>query len=169
MIHKNLQNGITLIETLVYTAIFSMFILTLASFSDSIQTTRLRNQSILEVHSQGSSAIRIMTYTIRNAVQVNSPVISNSGTSISLETIDPLTNPTIFMMATGTLYMQEGTGDPVALTNNRVEVQSLVFSNFSRVSTPDTIKIRFSLKNSDLHSRTGEQYSKDFYGSASIK
>lgn len=166
---KNLKNGITLIETLVYTAIFSMFILTLVSFSNSIHTTRLRNQSMLEVHSQGSSVIRILTQNIRNAVKVNEPVISNSGTSISLETIDPLTNPTIFMMATGTLYMKEGASDPVALTNNRVEVFNLVFSNLSRISTPDTIRIRFSLKNSDIHNRDGEQYTKDFYGSASIK
>lgn len=169
MLSNTKQKGLTLIETLVYVAIFSMFVVTMASFSDQINSARLRNQTILEINYQGSRIVQDINSTIRNAVSINDPVITNSGTSLSIETVNPLNNPTVFTVATGTLYMQEGTNDLVALTNNRVEVSNLIFSNMSRVSTPGTIRIRFTLKNSDMYIKPEEQYTKDFYGSASIR
>lgn len=170
MSKNNLQKrGLTLIETLVYVAIFSMFVVTMASFSDQINSARLRSQTILEINYQGSRIVQDINSTIRNAVSINDPVITNSGTSLSVETVNPVHNPTIFTVATGTLYMQEGTNDLIALTNNRVEVTDLIFSNMSRVGTPGTIRIRFTLKNSDTYTKPEEQYTKDFYGSASIR
>lgn len=159
----------TLIETLVYTAIFSMFVLTLSSFANMTNSNRLRNQTMQEVNYQGSQAMYIMTQSIRNASAITVPVISNSGTALNIETLDPLTNPTVFYISTSTLYMIEGTSDPVALTNNRVAIQNLVFSNFSRTSTPGTVRVRFDLKNADTLTHTEEQYTKSFYGTASIR
>ena len=169
MLKNTTQKGLTLIETLVYVAIFSMFVVTLSSFSDQINSARLRNQTILEINYQGTRIIQDINSTIRNAVSINDPVITNSGATLSLETLDPSTNPTVFSVATGTVYIQEGTNDPIALTNDRVEVTDLIFSNMSRVGTPGTIRIRFTLKNSDIHIKPEEQYTKDFYGSASIR
>ena len=169
MSKNNLQKGLTLVETLIYVAIFTMFVLTLSSFSSQINSARLRSQIILEINYQGSRIIQDINSTIRNATSINSPVITNSGTSLSVETVDPNHNPTVFSVATGTLYVQQGTNDLIALTNNRVEVSDLIFSNMSRVGTPGTIRIRFTLKNSDAHAKPEEQYTKDFYGSASIR
>ena len=166
---NHIQKGMTLIETLVYTAIFTMFVVTLASFANTTNSTRLRNQTTQEVNHQGSLVVRTMTQSIRNSVAINEPVISNSGTLISLQTSSSSTNPTIFYVATGTLYMIEASSTPVALTNNRVTIQDLVFSNLSRTSTPGTIRIRFDLKNADTLIKKEEQYIKKFYGTASIR
>lgn len=165
----NSQKGLTLLETLIYVVIFSMFVVTLSSFSGSINSARLRSQTMLEVNYQGSQIIHTVTQTVRNAVSISNPVISNSGDSLTLNTDDPATNPTIFSLATGTLYIQEGLNEPIALTNNRVEINNLVFSNFSKASTPGTIKIRFNLKNADVYVKPEQQYNRDFYGSASIR
>lgn len=163
------QKGLTLIETLVYVAIFTMFVVVLSSFSGQINSARLRNQTILEINYQGSQIIQDINSTIRNAVSINEPVITNSGTSLSVETINPAHNPTVFSVATGTLYIKQGTNDSIPLTNNKVEVSNLIFSNMSRFGTPGNIRIRFTLKNSDIYTKPEEQYTKDFYGSASIR
>lgn len=166
---KYIQKGMTLIETLVYTAIFTMFVLTLASFANTTNSTRLRNQTTQEVNHQGSLVVRTITQSIRNAVAINNPVISNSGTILSLQTSSSSTNPTVFYVATSTLYMVEASSTPVALTNNRVAIQDLVFSNLSRTSTPGTVRVRFDLKNADALIKKEEQYIKKFYGTASIR
>lgn len=165
----NLKKGLTLIETLIYVAIFTMFVTSLFSFSERANLSKLRNQTMLEVNYQGSQVIDIITQSIRNATSTSNPAIGNSSDSLVINTLDPLKNPTIFSIATGTLYIKEGPNDLVALTNDRVEMTDLVFSNYSRTSTPGTIKIRFNLKNADAFNKPEQQYTKTFYGSASIR
>lgn len=164
-----MQKGITLIETLIYTSIFTLFSVTLFSFSGISVDTRLRNQMMLEIHHQGSQSVYVISQAIRNAVSINEPSFANSSTVLSLETDNPETNPTLFSVMDGTLFMKEGLNNQVALTNKYVKVENFEFSNLSRLSTPGTIRIRFSLANSDTYSNPEQQYVKDFYGTGTIR
>lgn len=161
----NLQKGISLVETIVYVAIFSIFIIGLAQFSTTLSSTRLHTQGVLEVNDQGSQAIKLITQTLRNASSVNSPTIGNSGSSLSVVTNIPATSPTIFSLSDGVLYITEGVGSPIALTNNKVVVSNLTFSNFSRASTPNIIKISFTITSAS----TRDPYSVNFEGSGALR
>lgn len=160
--------GISLIETLIYVAIFSIFVVALTSFSRSILLARVHNQIVLEVNDQGSRAVKTITQTLRNASQVNSPTITNTAQNLSIATEAPATNPTVFSLIGGTLYITEGSGSPVALTNSKVVMSNLLFFNLSRSGTPNIIKVNFTLT-STTSSSTGDTYSVTFDGSAALR
>lgn len=163
----NQQKGFSLIETLIYVVIFTMFVSALTSFTGTMNSARLHTQTQLEVGYQGSQAIRTITHTIRNANTIDSPAMSISSPSLTVVSI--LTGTTTFSETDGVLYITENANPPIALTNNQVEVTDLVFSNFSTTSTPGVIQVSFTLSNSASSTRASEQYSADFYGTAAIR
>ena len=161
----NLQKGISLVETIIYVAIFSIFVIGLAQFSSTLSSTRLHTQGVLEVNDQGSQAIKLITQTLRNGSSVNNPTIGSSASSLSVVTNSPSTSPTIFSLSGGVLYITEGAGSPVAVTNNKVVVSNLTFSNFSRTSTSNIIKVNFTITSVDAR----DPYSVTFDGSGALR
>lgn len=161
----NTQRGISLIETIVYIAIFSIFVIGIAQFSTTLTTTRLRTQGVLEVNDQGSQIIKLITQTLRNGNSVNIPTIGSSGSNLSINTGVPATNPTVFSESGGVLYITEGTDSPAALTNNKVVISNLAFSNFSRANTPNIIKVSFTITSAS----TRNPYSVNFNGSGALR
>ncbi|MEI6843152.1 MAG: type II secretion system protein [bacterium] len=166
-IQKN--SGFTLIETIIYVAIFGMVIVGLAEFALSLNSYRMRTQVMLEVSDQGASLVRTITQSVRNGTAINSPVVGNSAGVLSIATASSSTNPTTFSASGEVLYMVEGTSSAVALTNNKVKVSNLVFSNTSRPATHGTVLVRFTLSNTASTTRAEEQYSVNFYGTATIR
>ncbi len=161
----NFQKGISLVETIVYVAIFSIFVIGLAQFSTTLSSTRLHIQGTLEVNQQGSQALKLITQTLRIGSSINNPTIGNSGSSLSIDTGVPATNPTVFSLVAGVLYITEGSDSPVALTNNKVVVSDLTFSNLSRSNTPNIIKTSFTLTSTS----TRDPYAVSFSGSSALR
>ena len=163
------KSGFSLVEILIYIAIFSVFVISLVSFNSSLTASRLHNQMMLEVNDQGEKVMKIITQTLRNSSQVNSPTIGSAANNLSVVTGVPVNDPTVFSLSGGVLYITEGAGSPVALTNNQVITSSLLFSNFSRSSTPNIIKVSFTLASIALSSSPGGTYSFTFNGSAALR
>lgn len=162
------KKGISLVETIIYVAIFGMIVTSFVSFGSSMTTTRLHNQTTLEINDQGQKIMKIITQTIRNASGVNSPTIGNTASNLSLAMYSSPINPTVFSSSGGVLYITEGVGGAIALSNNKVIVSNLTFSNFSRSSTPDVIKISFKLDPVSTGG-IGGNYSFTFNGSAQLR
>ncbi len=158
---KQKNRGFTLTETVIYVAIFSIFVLGIASFSSNMTKARLSSQIILEVNNQGNQIINLITQTIRNSTEVTSPALGMTGSSLSV-------NSVTFSETGGVLFITEGSEDPLALTNNKVIISNLIFSNLSQPSSPETVQIRFTLGNVDSV-RQEDIYSSNFYGSASLR
>ena len=160
--------GISLVETIIYVAIFSMIVTAFVSFSNSMTTTRLHNQMDLEVNDQGQKIMKIITQTIRNSSGVNSPTIGNVSSNLSLVTYQTSLNPTIFSNVGGVLYVSEGGGSQIALTNNKVIISNLIFSNLSLPNTGDVIRVSFILSSVTSGGLAGS-YSFTFNGSAQLR
>lgn len=163
------KQGMTLIETLIYVAIFSIFIVALASFAININSSRISGQIIFDVNDQGSQVINVITQSLRNASTTTIPAIGTSSSTLSITTTVPAQNPTIFSLINGVLYIKEGANNSVALTNNKVTVSNLVFSDLSQPLKPKTVQIRFKISNSASSTKPEEQYSLNFYGSGSLR
>jgi Tfp pilus assembly protein PilW len=163
------KKGFSLVETIIYVAIFSIFIAGTASFMSGISASRLNNQMVLEINDQGSKAMKMITQSIRDASQVNSPTIGNTALNLSLATPFSTTSPTVFSESGGVLYITEGSGSAVALTNNKVIVSDLLFSNMSRPSTTNIIKISFKLTSVNASTSPSGQYSFTFNGSGGLR
>lgn len=163
------KKGFSLIEAVIYIAIFTMFVGALVNFTLNLNTSRLHSQTMLEVKGQGADLMRILTKTITNATAINYPGTGLSSGAISVNLPDASKSPTIFSGSGEAIYITEGANSAVALTNNKVKVTNLSFKNVSKTATPGTIQIRFTISNTANQKLPEQQYAIDFYGTASLR
>lgn len=165
---KICAKGFTLVELLLYVGISSVILFVISMFLGAMLQSQVKNQAILEVEQQGMQVLYTMTRVIRNADSVSSPTIGSSGSSLTIATSDPLTNPSIFSVSNGSLLMTEGVNSPVALNNNQVTVSDFNIENLSRAGTAGTVKIQFKISYINPSGRNEYDFSKTFYGNATI-
>lgn len=161
--------GFTLVELLLYLGLAAIMVLVIATFFGTMLEARVQNQVIAEVESQGATVLQRITQTIRNADNITSPAIGASASSLTLDMVPIGIDPTVFNLASGVIRITEGAGSAVALTNSRVTVSALTFRNLSRISTPGTIRIQFTLTYVNPSNRQEYNYARTFYGSASLR
>ncbi len=163
------SQGFTLIEMLVYTAIFAVMVSALAAFMATLSQSRLRSQAAMEVNEQGAEVLRVITQNLRNATAINSPIVGAAASSISINTLTASTTPTTFALSNGVIYMTQGVNPALALTNNRVSASNLSFVNLSRASTAGAAKVSFSLTAVSSSTQAQYNYSGNFYGSGTLR
>jgi Tfp pilus assembly protein PilW len=169
--NKNLKThcGFTLVELLLYVAISGTVLLAAPVFLSSLFESRIKNQTMAEIDGQGLQIMQMITQTIRNASAINVPAISANATSLSLNTPISGNNPTVFDAGNGAIRIKEGAGAAIPLTNSRVIVSGLIFSNLSRAGTKGTIRIQFTLSSVNTTGRYENTYAKNFTGSATVR
>ena len=163
-----MKKGFTLIELLLYVGILSFVLLVVSIFLAALLSANAKNQTIAEVEGQGLAAMQIITQALRNADFVNSPAAGTSAASLSINTIIPANNPTIFDLSGGNIRINEA-GTTVVLNNSRVIVSGLSFSNLSRVGTPGIIRIQFTLTHANPDGRNEYNFSKTFTTAAALR
>jgi Tfp pilus assembly protein PilW len=163
------QKGFTLLELLLYIATSAAILLVISGFLSVLLKARIKNQTVSDVEMQGQAVMRLMTQTIRNSSAINSPANGVSASSISLNTYVPAQNPTIFDLSGGVLQIKEGVGAVIPLTNSRVTVSGVTFHNLSRVGSPGTVHLQFTLTRVNVSGRNEYTYTKTFTGSASLR
>lgn len=162
-------SGFTIIELLLYVAIASILLLASSLFLSVLLESRVKNQTIAEVEGQGAAVLHILTQSVRNAESINAPSPGASASSMSLATIVLGNSPTVFDLSLGTFRMKEGSSLAIALTNTRVIVSNLTFTNLSRSSTPGTVRIRFTVTSVNTSGRNEYSFSKIFTTSATLR
>ena len=181
---RNKQNGFSLIETIIYVLIFSIFSIGLFSFSKTLTSARLYNQAVLEVNDQGSSAMRIFTHAIRSTKRILYPAQGAADSAliytddINLIFVDGTSCSSPHMCgylvaldsteqynSSGSLVIWPQDIDRKYLTNNKVLVSGLSFSNLSQNGAPSIVKISFTLT-STFGNPT---YSANFSGTAALR
>jgi len=163
------KRGFTLIELLLYISISGVIFLTGSILLFLILQSRVKNQTVAEVEQQGIQVLQLISQAIRNAENINSPLAGSSSSSISIDVISAPNDPTIFDLSTGVVRITEGAGSPISITSTSVVASDLTFENLSRTDTPGVIRIQFTLARTVLTGRNEYDYSKTFYGSASLR
>lgn len=169
MRRKNNQKGFTLIEILLYIGLAALLLASISAFFSLIIRSRVKSQTVSEVEQQGTQIMQIITQTIRSAENINSPSAGSSSSSLSLDAAGSGADPTIFDTDSGTARIKEGSGSVVSLNNSRIQISNLDFSNLSHSGTPGSIKVRFTLTHQNPGGRNEYDYSKTFYGTASLR
>lgn len=160
--------GFTLIELVLYVAISATLLGVVMSLYFTLARTQARQQSIAEVEQQGAAALSLLLQTTRNAQFVVSPTPGTASTTLILTTYAAAMNPTVFFVASSTLYVTEGSSTPVALTNSQVVISQLSFLNVAASTTDGSIKVQFMLSYaSTTHYETN--YASFFTSSATVR
>lgn len=161
--------GFTLIELVLYVAISGFILLAVSLFLQALLESRIKNQTIAEVEQQGIQVMQLITQTLRNGDKISSPVQGTSAASLSVYTYAAINNPTVFDLSGGAIRISEGSAAAVSLTNSRVVVSGVRFSNFSRSGTPGIVRIQFTVTHLNPSGRSEYDFSKTFISSASLR
>lgn len=165
----HITKGFTLVEVLLYAALSSVIIGSLAIFLHSSLQTKQKNVAIAEVESQGAFVSEKIRSAIANAQSVSSPARGASSTVLTLDMYDAEKNPTIISLSGSTLQIKEGANAAVALTSDRLVASAPTFTNLSTTSTIDSVKTRFNLHYVNPLNKAELDYQKTFYASASAR
>lgn len=169
MYQRNTQQGFTLIELLLYVSIASGILLITSVFLSLLLESRIKNQTIAEVEQQGLLVLQVITQTARNSETITLPAVGVSTSSLTLNVINVVNDPTIFDADAGTIRIKEGVAPVIVLTNSRVIASALTFQNLSRSGTPGTVRIQFSLTHTNPEGRNAYAFTKTFVGSATLR
>lgn len=161
--------GFSLVEILLSIGVAAIILISLSLALAQVLESRVKQQVIAEVEQQGVQVIQIITQSIRNSDNINSPSIGTSDTSLSLDVYAATSDPTVFSLSSGTIQIQEGAGSAVDLTTSPVTASDLTFTNLSQAGTPGTIRLQFTLSYTNPAGRQEYTYTKTFYASASVR
>lgn len=160
------QSAFTLIEVILFTALFSIFIISMSAFINTVISVKAKNIIILDIERQGEYISSLIYESIVNSQSLNSPS-SGVSTSLSLNTNYSNLNPTIYRITNDRITIKEGTASEIYLNSENINAEDLIFSENSALNTPNNITATFTLSTNSDRSGSEFNYSQDFYVSAS--
>ncbi|MDP1706590.1 MAG: prepilin-type N-terminal cleavage/methylation domain-containing protein [bacterium] len=141
------REGFTLIEVLIYLAIFSVsaiFLINILSSSIKVQS----QQSITnELNQQTSFVSSVIERKVQGASLIENPAGVASSTLVLRYSSSTLDSTYIFADASGTaVYLQEGSGTAQPLTNSLVEIGNFQVTKFENPGGLATVQIALTLQ-----------------------
>ncbi|MDD5060968.1 MAG: LamG domain-containing protein [Candidatus Marinimicrobia bacterium] len=138
------KDGYTLIELLVYTAVFAAAV---GVFSGVLITfTRVGTQTSAdaELTQQLSFIQDTIQRFVRESANIENPAGVASSTLI-LRMASPASDPTIISSDENGIYLKQGTGETLAITNNQVKVSEFEATKYENPGGHATVRINLAL------------------------
>jgi type II secretory pathway pseudopilin PulG len=157
------HGGFTLIELLVFIAIFTLIIGSFIAILVSTINVQTKQVAISEVEQQGQFLTQQLQYYVQSARLVDMAIDSPTST-LRLQVSTSSLSPTIILMSTGTVYLQQGlTGGLQPLTSNRVVVTNLLFTRHYNLNSTsgaigtDSLSYSFTITNGNATSTASSE------------
>jgi len=163
------HQGFTLIETLFYIMILSVFLSISSALLIQVLQGMQKTDAVYAVNEGGSSAMTRMLTTIRNADSVTLPLQGATSSQLTLTMPGTSSNPTIFLVENEVLKVKEGTAATSTLTAKTIRIKDIVFTNVAATSSPGSIHIDMSVSSTASDIGTGNAPENIFTGSATIR
>lgn len=140
------RSGFTLIEVLIYAAVFAVSAVFLVQILTTVTRTQLKQTSANEVNAQ----VSFVAETIQRLVRESALIENEAGTPTStlrLRTTASSTDPTlIFADASSTaIYLQQGTAAAIPLTDDKVTVGNFSIIKFENPGAPAVVQVDLTL------------------------
>lgn len=157
-------DGFTLIELLLYVSIVGSLLIAVSLFLGLSLDARVKSQTVTEVDQQGTAALEYIASTVRNASAVTTPA---PGATTNILAANGATTTT-FSVASNALQVQEAS-TTTSLTNDKVTIQNLQFTNLARSGTHSIIQISFTISRVNPSGTNAYDYTKTFTTSAEVR
>ncbi|MBI4256961.1 prepilin-type N-terminal cleavage/methylation domain-containing protein [Candidatus Uhrbacteria bacterium] len=154
-------SGFTLIELLVSLGLAGILLLVILSLTVSVIRSQTSQQTIAEIEQQGAMVMALITQTLRNAEGINSPVAGASASSLSVDVVTVVDDPSVFDLSAGQIRVTRGSDSSIKLTSTLLEATALTFTNVSTTDSPGAVKIEFTLSHDSIE--------RTFYGTAALR
>ncbi len=142
--------GFSLIEILVYMAIFAVVFLAISSFLIWIIKGNIKNKVMREVLDNGRRAMEMMTYEIKEAKGVYSSTTILNQLSLEIKKYlaeGEYTSYIDFYICDKQICLKKESQDSIAITSDRVEVDNLSFTLIGEKQSSVQINLKISFKN----------------------
>ena len=148
MFKSKTNQGFTLIETLIYVALFFIMIGgCLGAVYQIIQSSNAANARII-VNDEANFLLRKINWALTGASSVY--VSAPQNLTIYKTTPPPGGNPIVFDLISGNLRVVRGAGAPTVLNSANVTVASLSFQKIIETGRPDAIKTNFKINGQEF-------------------
>lgn len=134
------QRGYSLIELLVYTVLFSLFLLLVTQIFLTIKTISANSLAMVNLQQNYVRLFSDLNQTIRSADNIVSPVSGTSGPALSLNDGD-----ITYQVQNGVLE-KAISGLPIALSDEGINVSGLIFENLGEATQAASIKIQMNIE-----------------------
>lgn len=139
LVLRTSQSGYTLIEVLIYTVIFSLFLLLTTQVFLTIRTMTANSFVMVNLQQNYARIFSDFNQTIRAAENVIVPTPGNSGQTLSLN------NGGIVYQLQGGVLQKVENGTPIELSDEGVSVSTIVFENIGEATQTATIRIQMAI------------------------
>jgi len=144
------NKGFTLIEVLVYVAVLGIIISTISSFLLWTMDSYTKGKAMRETMNNAKRVMDVVTYEVKEAKSIYMP--TTTSTQLSLETTHYLpageeTTYIDFYICENRICLKKESQDPIAISSDRVQVESLFFTPVSALTLPNSsIQINLTMK-----------------------
>src|SRR3989344_4238389 len=142
--------GFTLIEILLYAAIFVIVVGGMVTYAFAMLSSSQRADTQLEVADNARFMVQKLQRVLQGASSINTPIVGSSGASLSINTATASWNPFVIDVVSGSLRFKKGSAPAVPITNSMVNVSSISFKNYSfSTNTRNTIRLQAQVSSVD--------------------
>jgi len=168
------RSGFTLIEILVFIAIFSIIIVSFITILTTVTQLQIRQSSAAYVAEQSQSLIQQIRYYVKNAriIVENVPLDTPTSTLVFFPPSPSVWEASI-LLSNGTVYFDSRENDSVPpITSDRVTVSNLLFTRHfntngsSSAFGSDSVSFSFTMSAGVAH--TAQFYSQSFQSSVAM-
>lgn len=146
--NKNKKNhnrqGFTLLELIVFVAIFSFTIVGFISILVSITKVQVKQGAAAEVSQQSQYVLQTLQYYVERSSLIESDA-NTASSSIRLRMTATAEDPTLIFASGTTVYVKVGDGESLPLTSTRVAVSNMSFIKKSSSPAKDSVSLSFTI------------------------
>lgn len=128
------KQGFTLLEILIYTAMVGVIMLGVIMLAVITLEVRGKVRASIILEQNYRLAMNRMTSYVNGAEDILYPAPGETASELTLENTEAATNPTVFNLQNGILFVQTGSDLPMQLTSEEVEIEELLFIRASTTS-----------------------------------
>ena len=161
------QRGFTLIEVVIYIALFSILIGGVVVSAYTILESNGRSQTERGLVQEGNFLLDKINWIMLDCQTINYPLPNTSSTNISIDTWASTTNPYIIETIGNNITIQKGTSTPQVLNNPDYSIENTKFIHIQKSENnfvSHSLYVEFILHTRTLHgSIISEKFSAEFY------
>jgi type II secretory pathway component PulJ len=146
MIRKNSQNGYSLMELVVYIALFAMLSIVMTRSLITVMRTYASAKTYRTLQTNGELVMERVAREIREATTITSATYDSSPGALALSGIDSTSavHTASFSVSSGVIQINDN-GTTTALSTSDVTVSSLIFRHMTTAGGGHAIKIELTL------------------------
>ena len=145
------RGGFTLMETLIYIALFSVITSFVFGVFYQILGSQNQNRDRIEVDSEANFMMQKIRWALAGVQTINQPAVNTTSTTLSVTRYNFAQNPVVFDLNSQALRISKGGASAVVLNNSRVNVSQLIFEHLAQMNNaPKGVKITLSVISSDV-------------------